>query len=278
MADEQNYVSMLDLEADTEALLGFNPEADANAMVPPIPAMKASVVVRFTEEDPEKRWKVGIWGKDQQKTYFASVTATLYNSAEYDGRTVRGNVSTFTMERSGTNSIQGLLQACGLQQELQGVTTRKALVTLLNETIGAGDGAPCECEIDWEANEQVTDEEKAKLEADGKKPYRLQGMKRFPVDTTVPGTFQPVVNYKGVDLRAYNVIKRWITPAKEGVHVAQTMSAPKPASASAPQPASNAPTRVPQTANGAASQAGGPPVPARATTRAAGPVPAGTRR
>ena len=271
MADD-NFVSMLDLEQDTQELMGFNPEADANAMLPPIPAMRASVVVRFTAEEPEKRWQVGVWGKDEQKTYFASVTATLYGAGEFDGRTVRANVSTYVSRE--TCSVQGLLQALGMQDRLRVSKSRSALVTLLNEAL-AGDGAACECELDWEANEQTTEEQREVLKKEGKKPYRLQGMKRFPVDPTDNTKFIPVINYQGVDLRAYNVVKRWITvsDASAGAKHVDTpiMGAPKPVSATAPRPAANAAPHAAQTHHQPASAPSAP-------VQAGPPIPAGARR
>ena len=266
MADEK-FVSMLDLEKDTEELMGFNPEADANAMLPPVAAGPYTVIVRFAEDDPEKRWKIGIWGKGEVKTYYTNLSCTITGSTpELDGRVTRDMVSTFVGERSGTCSIQGVLQALGYQEQLRTVKSRSGLVALLNEALSAGD-AVAETEWEWEATEPMTDEEREARKREGKKVWRLQGMARFEKDGD--GNYVPSYNYQGVDCRAYNVIKRWVTKAQaqgSASAPAQTQTAPKPVTQThAHQPkqatgpiASGAPRPVTQTAKQ------GPPIPAGA--------------
>lgn len=267
MPDDNNLVSMLDLEQDTEELMGFNPETDANASLPPVPAATYAVKVRFAVEDPEKRWAKGIWGKDNQTTYYTALACEIYNAAELDGRVVREQVSTYTMQRSGTNSVQGVLQALGYGEELKTCKTRSQLVLLLNDAL-EGDKAAGEAEVDWEASESLSEEERAEYKAKNKKQWRIQGMTRFP-DPKKDGQYLPVINHEGVDCRAYNVIKRWITPKVGQAGVGTVTQAPV---AAAPKPAmaSSAPTaRQTAQAPRAASQAtvGGPPVPARAGVR-----------
>lgn len=276
---EPEYVSMLNLQEDTEELLHFNPEADANAALPPIPAGTYPFVARFTEDDPEKRVTVAVWGKDMQKTFVSSITLTLYatEGGAYDNRTVRHQVSTYTMERSGTNSMQGLLQGLGHGEQLKSCRTRAALVLLLNEALGgdgtAGDGVV----IDWEATEQLDEEERAAYKAKGKKPWRKQGMRNFPKDST--GQPVPEVDHDGETCRAYNVVLRFVTKSEPGTGNAGTggaaMEAPQPVAAArptvrqpqAPSAAPSAPQQVQQ----------GPPVPASAR-RTTAPVPVGTRK
>lgn len=277
MADQEFVpVSMLNLEADTEELIGFNPEADANAMLPPVPAGEYPVIIRFASDDPDKRWATGVWGSDQQKVYYTSVLCTIYGGGDYDGRVVRHQASTYTMERSGTNSLQALLQGLGMQEQLKSARTRTALVLLLNDAL-AGDGAPATIETDWEATETLNEEERAAYKAKGKKPFRMQGMTRFekivgPDGKTVTG-YQPVARHEGVDCRAYNIVRRFIVGAATG---AAAQSAPQhtaPQPVQAPRAASAAPPPVPAAAHGA-------PQAARRSTGAAGgpPVPAGARR
>lgn len=274
MADERNnLVSMLDLQADTEELMGFNPEADANAMLPPIPAGLYAVKVRFTGEDPEKRWQKGVWGKDEQVVYYTSVTAEVYNAGDLDGRTVRELVSTYVMARSGTNAVQGLLQALGYAEQIKTCRTRSQLVILLNQAL-ADDAAPAEANIDWEATEPMTPEEREVAKAKGRKVWRMQGMTRFPKDGE--GNYIPVINHEGVDCRAFNVIKNWVTVGGKSAttNVAQAPAPVAPRVAQAPPQAAPRPVQ----ASPVAQAPQGPPVPPRARQAAPQPVPAGVKR
>ena len=264
MADDKEFVSMLNVEEDTSELLGFNPEADANASIPPFPAGKYFANFSFTEEDPEKRWVKAIWGKgaNEQTVYYTSITATLYGTpnGDYDGRQVRdGLISTFVSKHNGTCSVQGLLQCIGVEIP-PSTKTRSQLLKLFNDSVAAG--ASGQIETDWEAQEKLTEEEREALKAAGKKPFRIQGMKRFSADAE--GNYIPVYNYNGVDCRAFNVITRYITVAsvdsapevQEQAPVAPPT--PKLAPRQAPRPA--APTTAPA--------ASAPPVPQRQAPRA----------
>jgi hypothetical protein len=217
--------------------------------------------VRFEESDPENRWNADIWGKDQQKVFFTRITCTLYSAGDHDGRVVGEMVSTYTSR--GTNSIQGVLQALGYAEQLKGIPkTRAALVLMLNEAL-QGDGAPAEIEIEWEATEKLSDEERAQMKAEGKKPWRFTGMSRF--DRDADGNPIALKEYKGQQCRAYNVIDRWITATGEAPEA--------PKAAPAPPPRAAAPTPRPAPVAAAAAPAG-PPVPRRAGP----PVPAGARK
>lgn len=267
MADEKQYVSMLDLQNDTDELLAFNPEADANAMLPPIPAGRYLASFQFLEEDPEKRWVPGLWGKKdgQQKVYYTGIAATIYNTPEglYDNRQVRDNlISTFIQRNTGTCSIQGLLQCIGVPIPPT-CKTRAQLCGLLNETLGAGD-ATGEIEVEWEAAENLSEEERDSLKAAGRKPFRLQGMKRFPVDPADNTKHIPVINHLGTDYRAFNTIARYITASannapvvEEQAPVAAPVRRTAPQVVRASQPAQAAP-QAQASANGAVQ---GPPVP-----------------
>jgi hypothetical protein len=225
VADEKQYVSMLDLKKDTEELLELNPEADANAMLPPIPAGRYLASFQFLQKNPEKRWVPGIWpksGLNQQKVYYTGISATLYNTPEglYDNRQVRDNlISTFIQRNTGTCSIQGLLQCIGVPLPPT-CKTRAQLCGLLNETLEAGD-ATGEIEVEWEAAENLSEEERDVLKAAGKKSFRLQGMKRFPIDPANNTKHIPVINHLGTDYRAVNIIARYITAGANSATVVE---------------------------------------------------------
>lgn len=279
---EPEFVSLLDLEQDTNEILGFNPAADANALIPPVPQGEYPVILTFMEQDAEKRWKPAIWGSgtaNEQKVYYAVLTATVYNSGEFDGRQVRHQVSTFTTSRMETNSIQAVIQGIGAGEKIVS-NSRGALCVLLNQLL-EGNGAAGIAELDWEANEMLDDETAAAYKAKGKKPFKLQGMKRFPKDPTKEGAFMPVVNHEGVDCRARNFVRRFIVSKDAGEGVETAQGAPQPVavgqmgqtSRQAPTHAQPAPAAA-QGAPRAATATQGPPIPAAARGRAAGPVPA----
>jgi hypothetical protein len=263
MADEKvkaNVISMLDLENDTEDIAGYNPEADANAAIPPFPAGEYSFTATFKTEVPEERYLSGVWGKKEQKVIYTDVILTLYNTpgGEYDGRMCRTMVSTFTGDRSGTNSMQGFLQCCGKAAELLTATSRKALVYLLEETVN--EGASGKALFDWEASEQLNEDEREKMKDEGKKPWRILGMTKFPEekdDKGKPtGKYIPEIDHAGVPCRANNVVKRFLTPV-EG-QVSGVEAAPQAPAATATPPARPAgPVASPATAR----PAQGPPVP-----------------
>lgn len=273
MADEKEYlpVSMLNLEADTDEITGYNPEADANAMLPPVPAGRYSVLVSFAEADEEKRFVKAIWGAgaNQQSVVYTSVVCKIYGGDDsVNDRTVGAMISSYTSR--GTNSIQGVIQALGYGEQLRGQPkTRTALVMTLSEALMSE--AHAEIDIDWEVTEKLNDEEREAMKAEGKKPWRKQGMTRFEKDTE--GNYIPEMEYKGVTCRAYNIVDRWVT-----------VGSGQPAGATQQQqPAAAAPTpaQAPKSAAGAnAAPTAARPAQAAQQTQAAGgpPVPAGARR
>ena len=268
MAEEKvkaNVISMLDLENDTEDIAGYNPEADANAAIPPFPAGEYNFTAAFKTEVPEQRYLAGVWGKKEQKVIYTDVVLTLYNTpgGEFDGRQCRTMVSTFTGDRSGTNSMQGFLQACGKADALLTAKSRKALIYLLEETVNAGEASGAAL-FEWEATEQTTEEEREKLKDEGKKPWRIVGMAKFPPELDAKGKptgrYVPEIDHAGLPCRAYNVVKRFLTPlegqesgveaAPVAVNTPATPSA-RPAGPVAP-PAATRPAQgppVPQTAH-----------------------------
>lgn len=269
---------MLNLEQDTEEILGFNPDADANALLPPVPAGTYYAKFHFTNpnEDVEvetsqgkelqnKRWATRLWGKTPaQKVLVTNITSELYNTdgGVFDGRTIRdGLVSTMIQQQTGTCRMQGVIQA------VTGVfppscKTRPQFFQLLTETIGEDGAATGQVEVEWEASETLTEEERDALKAAGRKSFRVRGMKNFPVDKD--GNHIPEVSHNGETYRAYNIISRYVT-ATVGGEGQQAEQAPV-----VPQQAPMRRTAAPQTATATqppAQQAqtqGAPPVPPRA--------------
>ena len=274
MANEVETISMLDLANDEVELLGFNPESDANLNLPPVPEGDYYVNLSFLSDDPDKRWKLGIWGKDEQKVFYTTIVAEVYNSPEgmYDGRKVRDNlVSTMVGKSTGTCSLQGVLQCVGGKSVVPpSCRTRGQLVVLANEVIGTG--ATGLVNLDWIAEEQLSEEELDALKKAGKKPFRKMGMKNFPPDPKNPGQYLPYYNHNGVDLPARNYIKRYYTADGTGVGTGME-EAPQathiPQQAPTQAPTNNAPVaRAPQAAQQApkapTAPVGQPPIPARA--------------
>ena len=283
--EKPKFLSMMDIEADTEELIGYNPEADANADIPPVPAGRYSFIARFQEEDAEKRFVPGVWAKgtaNEQKVIYSNIVLELYNTpgAEYDKRVVFDMVSTFTVR--GTNDMQGFLQCVGKGEELKTDKSRRALVLLFNETVAAG-AAVGEVELEWEAQEPMTKEERQAAKDDGRKVWTLSRMASFPpaLDADkkpIPGVYLPEAVHNGQVCKARNVVKKYITYQGEGgsagveqhqdaVPVAPT-PAPRPQAA---PPRAQAPQGVPQ----AAPVPQGPPVPPRA--QAPRPVASGRK-
>lgn len=284
MAEEKQYISFMDVENDTEELMGYNPEADANASLPPIPAGKYGVLVSFESEDPEKRWQQGVWPKSkpelQQKVVYTNLNVKLYNTGDekIEGRTVREMVSSFIMR--GTCSIQGVLQALGYQEQLKTHKTRGQLAALLNEALSTGE-AYSEVEIEWEANEQLTDEERDALTKAGKREWRVQGMKRH-FKQGEDGEYIPEIEHNGVMCRARNIVYRWITKsddaqsAPEVQQQAPQQAAPRQA-APVSQQAPQAPHAPPQRTAPPAPPSG-PPIPASARRSPPNPATVGAGR
>lgn len=277
---------MLDLEQDTEEILGLNPEADANALLPPVPAGTYLAKLRFTNPDEDvevetangkemqnKRWARKLWGqKAPQKVLVTSITAELYNTegAMYDGRTIRdGLVSTMIQQQTGTCRMQGVIQS------VTGTfpptcKSRLQFHQLMTATIGEDGAATGEVEIEWEASETLTEEERQNLKDAGRKSFRVRGMKNFPKDSD--GNPIPEVNHNGETYRAYNIISRYVTAPTQGAGTEQVEQAPvipqqAPPRRTAPQAAPQAApqqTQQGQAAPQAQQTPQGPPVPPRA--------------
>src|ERR1043166_2570667 len=155
MADEKKVLSLTDLEnmQDERELEGFNPEADANAILPPIPAGKYLLNVKHLENED------GVWEeKESEKTGTKYLNTTLvvtvaenpFNAKETWGRTFRvNNVMTMVMENTGTSGVQAVLQGLGKQAELaNGPQTATRHAVLLSKSLQSEPlvGA----EVEWE--------------------------------------------------------------------------------------------------------------------------------
>lgn len=280
---ELEYVSLLNLNDDTEELLGYNPEADANASIPPFPAGTYPVIVSFMELEPEKIWRKKI-AKDGQVMLMASLTLELYGTpaGAYDGRKVNHLVTTYTSQYGGTNAVQAVLQGLGLAEQVRAIGKQRGpLVNALTEALMAGN-ATAEGVFDWEARYSV--EEPAESGTWVEK-FKKTGMQRFK--KLDDGTYDPMADYQGIGVMARNVLVRFVNPDKAQASKpaqGQTVAPAAPASRQAPvAPAVPAPAPQAAPAPAAApSSPSGPPIPPRArqaAPRAAGaPLPAGVTR
>lgn len=288
MADPE-YVSLLSLNEDTEELLNYNPEADANASIPPFEAGTYSVRVYFTETEPEKIWRTKL-AKDGQKMLLTTVTLELYSTPEgkYDGRKVNHGINTYTSQFSNTNAVQALMQGMGLGEHIRAIgKQRGALANALTEALQGGT-ATAEAVFDWEARHSV---ETAPESGIWEEKFKKVGMTRFK--KLEDGSYDPVADYNGVPVPARNVLIRFINPdlavAKTAASAGQPAQAPRqapaPASAAGASRPAPAPVAAPAPAPASApAPAGGPPVPPRPRgaavppARAGAPVPAGQQR
>jgi hypothetical protein len=115
--------------------------------------------------------------------------------------------------------------------------------------------------FEWEAQEQLSEEEREKLKDEGKKAWRIVGMTKFPEERDEKGKptgkYVPEIDHAGIPCRAYNVVKRFLTPVEgqtagvEAAPVAPTVAVTPTARPAGPVAAPAATARP----------AGGPPVP-----------------
>ncbi len=296
--EELKFVSMADLLADDQEFEGYNPEADANAGLPPLPKGDYLCIVKYRETDPSKRWPSGKEKdstgamvpngklpvtKDGKKYAYTEVSIELNGNVDpsNDGRIFSGMVNTLVMKNTGTTSIQALLQGCGVStDELKAANSIKGQVALLDQYVSDGNtigGA----HLDWEASyyrKDLVNPETGKM---GWEVFRVRGMKKFPPakdadGNVIPGKYVPSYPFShpdiaGVpvneDLNARNFIHHWVAVDKitgQGVEEEPVVPETAPAVAAPVVPAGGArraTTSVPPTQ--AAKPAGGPPVPAR---------------
>lgn len=206
MADNIEYLSMTQIESFEEELSSaFNPEADANAQIPPPPKGIYVVKLSFGEADADKRWIAKMTESANEKYYLTNVVAEIIenpaNPIDCIGRKVFSNAMTLVMKNTGTTSAQAIIQAMGYGNEL--LTRPKVHQTqmrLINELLANGELCGMEC--DWEA--QIYNKEKKTQE------FRLRGMNSFPKDKA--GNPIPMaITEEGVEVPARAFVRRWLT-------------------------------------------------------------------
>lgn len=257
---KEEFVSLAELELlEEQELAGFNPEADANAGLPPLPAGDYIARVYYTSADPDKIWAPKMSRKNKPY-YGASVTLETVSNKDpmTDGRKFTHNAMTLVTQ-GGTTSCQALLQALGFGEQLmRSPKTAKAQIKLLNDAL-SGDAALVGVALEWEARFSV---EKKDGSGDYEELKRVRGMKKFDKDAN--GDPIPFVDYKGEyegvqydeQVPARNYVKNFI-PLSD-LQGAATSAAPSGQAPGNGEPASNQ------------------PAPARAAARpaAAAPTPA----
>jgi len=298
--EELKFVSMAELLADDSEFEGYNPEADANAGLPPLPKGDYLCIVRYSEPDPAKRWPGGKdkegnptgkmpVTKDGRKYAYTEIEIETNGNAEptHNGRIFRGMVNTLVMKASGTTSIQGLLQGCGAEvEELRAANSISGQVQTLDKYLSDGQTI-AGVHLDWESNYYRKDLMNPETGKMGWEVFRVRGMRKFPQKKDgdgqpIPGEYVPGYPFKQVvagnpvdeELNARNFIHHWVrvdeiagagVEGDPGEQVQAQAEAPK---AEAPAPAAQRRTVAPAAAAPAkaatAASAGGPPVPARA--------------
>ncbi len=302
--EELKFVSMAELLADDEEFEGYNPDADANAGLPPLPKGDYLCIVKYQETDPEKRWPSGK-GKDEKtgqmvstgqlpvtkdgkKYAYTSVGIELNGNTEpsNDGRLFNGMVNTLVMKNTGTTSIQALLQGADAEpDELRAANSIKGQVALLDKYLSDGNTI-AGVHLDWEASYYRKDLMNPETGKMGWEVFRVRGMKKFPPakdkdGKVIPGVYSPVYPFShpdiaGVpvneDLNARNFIHHWVSVNEiTGAQVEQEPEVPAAAAvpaAPAVPAASAGGARRPAAPAVAGTKAGGPPVPARAAVPA----------
>jgi hypothetical protein len=217
---KMQFLSLAQLESDADELVGFRPNVDANAFLPPIVHTEYEGLLRFDDEhqDPDKRWTEDTSRKGEPKKYFKTMLqfVTDGNADEsVNGRDFAVFASTL-VRRGGTTSAQAALQGCGVSsQEIAMNSTRGAQAKLINKYCDGG-GTAVTVEIDWEASYFDTDWVNPETgEKEGKEYYRLRGMERFPVATEGEGEYEKSIAAVDGSKRYYPWIDLDITDMTE---------------------------------------------------------------
>ncbi len=197
MADEN--VSLAQLAEYEEELVGFNPDADANAMLPPLPKGPYVCVAYHTENDPTKLWRKKV-SKANTTYYITDVTLEVIENPantvkESIGRKLRYPAMSLVMQQTGTTLIQALLQAMEQGERLKtGPRTAGRQALVLTEELNKRPLVVAY--LDWEA--RLFDKDYQNPDGTtGKELYRRRGMNRFPKDEK--GNFIPVIVFKDSD-------------------------------------------------------------------------------
>jgi hypothetical protein len=209
MADEKEYLSLAELEEmEGEVLENFNPEADANALPPPIQPGKYLVKVKHQVEEQEKFWESKKTGKDAKNPgvpYFSTslwceIVENPANPKEYHGRRIPvNNVMTLVMN-DGTTGAQAVIQALGKGHELaNGPQTANRQCVMLSRLLM---GEPLiGAEVDWEAS--WYSKEKAEDLHD-----RVRGAKKFKKGED--GKYIPEMSIDGDEADVRPFVRRWL--------------------------------------------------------------------
>lgn len=204
---EQEFLSMAQLDSFEEELASsFNPEADANALPPPIPKGLYVCKATFAENDPDKRWEKKILERTGEAYYQTGIVLEVIdnpaNPADLVGRKIYGSrVSTLVMSMTGTTQCQALIQGMDKGDELlTRPKTHQTQIRILNQELN--EGGIVGVNTDWEARRY----DKA-LE---KETFRLRGMGAFPKNAD--GTSQPfAVAEDGEEVPARNFVRNYLT-------------------------------------------------------------------
>lgn len=204
MDDKVQYVSLAELENDTDELPGFRPNVDANEFAPPLPHALYLVDIRFEAEDANKRWVPDVSTKGEPKKFNKTnliITTAGNEDDAVNGRETKHYCSTL-VRRGGTTGVQAVLQGIGATvEEIDVNKTRGGQCMLLNGYIDSGKGQ-AEAEFDWEASHFDADWVNEDTgEKEGKEYFRLRGMERFPIAAEGEAEFDksiPHVEKEGV--------------------------------------------------------------------------------
>jgi hypothetical protein len=190
-----NYLSLAQLEQDSDEIVGLRSNVDANSFLPPLVHGDYEGMLRFDDDhaDPDKRWLEDVSQRGEPKKY--NKTQLLFvtdgNADELaNGREFTAFCSTL-LRKGGTTSAQAALQGVGASvQEIDSNKTRNGQCLLVNKYM-EGPGSPATAEIDWETSlfdAEYQDPETG--EKVGKEFYRIRGMERFPQATEGEGEFE----------------------------------------------------------------------------------------
>lgn len=229
---EKETLSLADLAQYEQELVGYLPEADANASVPPPPKGEYVLKLTFRDKEPEKQWIPKVSNKTtvtHLMTYIeCEIVDNPLNPPEFVGRKIRHQVGTWVMPQTGTTSIQAVVQAAGYGVKLLNAPkTNVRLATVLSEVLNAeslviGD-------LDWEINKY--DKEKAET------VFVLRGMNSFPFDPEDPEAKKKnkrtnvYIHKEFGELRGFAVINRFkpLSAAKPNTPTATAAGPDKPA-------------------------------------------------
>ena len=205
---EVEYLGLADLARYEEELVGFVPEADANARLPLPP--KATYMCKWThrEKDPQKLWIPKIPTKGGatylQTDLIGEIIENPMNPPEWVGRKINHRVSTQVMGNSGTTTAQMFLQGVGLQDKLLNAPrTNASQAMLVSEALMSEPAAACDA--DWRYS-KWDDVKKENV-------YELRGMRNFPKDDDGKPTH--IISHPTLgEIFGWLEVRRFVPPAE----------------------------------------------------------------